>query len=74
MNYDLDTPEGMANAVAWQEQLCRFINEGGMWIVPRSNEVYFLYASKKQAVAPTGGEEAVNRVFNVMGWEVRGEL
>lgn len=74
MNYDLDTPDGMANAIAWQEQLCRYIREGGMWIVPRSSEVYFIYASKKIAVAPNGGELSVNRVFNEMGYEVRGEL
>ena len=74
MNFDLDTKEGMENAVQWQTQLCQWINEGGTWLVPRSDQVYLIYKSEKLAVAPLGGEPAVNRVFEAMGWEVREEL
>lgn len=71
MNYDLDTKEGMANAVAWQEQLCNYVKDGGMWCVPRSNEIYFIHADDKYVVAPTGGDDAVNIVFKEMGYEIR---
>lgn len=73
MNYDLDTPQGMANAVAWQKSLVRWIKDGGAWGVPRSESVYHLYKTKKVAVR-IGGEEAIDRVFKAMGWEVREEL
>lgn len=73
MNYDLDTPEGMANAVAWQEQLVETLEEGGRWGVPRSGAVYTVYPSKKVAVRIVH-EEEIDRVFNVMGWQVREEL
>lgn len=71
MNYDLDTKEGMENAVAWQTQLCSYLNEGAMWCVPRSNQIYFVHAKDKYVVCPTGGEENVNRVFKEMGYDVR---
>lgn len=71
MNYELDTPDGMKNAVAWQTQLCHYLQDGGMWCVPRSNEIYFVHAKDKYVVAPTGGEDAVNRVFKEMGYEVK---
>jgi len=71
MNYDLDTKEGMANAIAWQTQLCKYLKEGGMWCVPRSNEIYFVHPKDKFVVAPTGGEKAVNAVFREMGYEIK---
>lgn len=71
MNYDLETKEGMANAIAWQTQLCRYIDDGGMWCVPRSNEMYFVHTKEKYVVVPTGGEDAVNRVFKEMGYEIK---
>ena len=42
MNYDLDTEEGMKNAVAWTQSLLARINDGGTWAVPRSATVVTL--------------------------------
>lgn len=70
INYDLHTEEGMANAIAWQQQLINFVKEGGKWAVPRSSAIYTLHHSKKLAEA-MNRDEAVDMVFNKMGWEVK---
>jgi hypothetical protein len=36
MNYDLDTPTGMKNAVTWTKRMLKDLNIGGVWAVPRS--------------------------------------
>ena len=36
MNYNLDTDEGMANAVQWTTEHFAKLKDGGVWIVPRS--------------------------------------
>lgn len=72
MNYDLDTEEGMANAVAWQERHLARIAEGGVWMVPRSGSLYQIFKEKKIAVRLTGfAEDSIAKVFAKMGWVIR---
>jgi hypothetical protein len=70
-NWDLDTPEGMENSKRWQTQLVGLIQEGGVWMVPRSLSMYRIYHSRRVAVKFSGGPEPqITRVFLAMGWKV----
>ena len=42
MNYDLDTKQGMVNAITWTKKLIAQLNDGGTWIVPRSGTMVTL--------------------------------
>jgi hypothetical protein len=65
---DLDTKAGMAQACAWQEQLCSMLQDGGSWGIPRSEAVYVVYPSDKAYRAKVNEDEQVERVFKEMGW------
>jgi len=72
MNYNIDTDEGMAHAVAWTESLFAFMREGGVWGIPRSETIVRVYPSKKEVVITNGGmpEESLTRVIEAMGWTI----
>ena len=72
MNYDLDTKDGMANAVQWQRSLIETINDAGMWAVPRSATLIRIHKKKQIAQFVTCGEveHGIARVFKAMGWKV----
>ena len=69
---NIETKEGMAEAVAWQRQHLSLIKEGGVWIVPRSGATYTISHKAKMAVMTPGfaPEPDIKRVFNAMGWRV----
>jgi hypothetical protein len=71
-SYDLDTKEGMANAVTWTKSTMNCLKDGGTWILPRSLTIVTAYPSK-QAVHIKDGvepEECLRRVFRAMGWTI----
>ena len=72
---EINTAEGMAQAVAWQTAHCALIKEGGTWAVPRSGTVIIISHKNKQAtfygLLP---EPDIGRVFEAMGWVVVGGL
>ena len=71
MNYDLDTDEGMANAIAWTNNHMAQIKEGGAWLIPRSGAtVTVVNHSPKVAIFTEGWfpEYAVGRVLKAGGW------
>ena len=72
MNFDLDTEEGMANAVAWTAQTLALINDGGVWLVPRSGmRVMVRHADKAVTIyAGHTPDPSIPRVIKAMGWEV----
>lgn len=72
INFDLDTPEGMANAVEWQTRMVSVLKQGGRWIVPRSGSIYEIDHEGKRARRITGfvPEPTITRVFEAMGWKV----
>lgn len=71
MNFDIDTEEGMANAVAWQENLISKIVPGGRWLVPRSGTICILdQENKRVRMLGLLPEPTVERVFKAMGWTV----
>ena len=72
MNYDLDTTEGMANAVKWTEQMFNVLNDGASWGLPRSGTLVRVNKQTKtatitQGFAPEGG---LVQVIRAMGWKV----
>jgi len=71
-NWDLDTPEGMHNAVQWQSTLIEGIRDGGAWIVPRSGSIYTVHHKTKTVTVHAWCEDGpVDRVFREMGWTVQ---
>lgn len=72
MNLNIDTTDGMANAVAWQERHVALLGQGGRWIVPRSGTVYEIDHANKTARRCFGfrPEPTIERVFEAMGWKV----
>ena len=78
MNYDLNTKEGMANAVNWTQDLVDTLSDNGTWMIPRSLTTVSVNKPTKtvtiRAVLP---ETSVPKVFKAMGWtviEMKGEL
>ncbi len=73
MNYDIDTPEGMANSVAWTERTFAMLNEGGVWFVPRSMTTVHVYPSLKEVRIRRGFtlDSSIERVIKKMGWTVK---
>jgi len=69
MNYDINTPEGMANAVQWTENLVSILRDGGTWCIPWSMTLVTLDKTKMVANFHRS-EPSVERVFRAMGWEV----
>ena len=69
MNYDLNTKEGMQNAINWQTAMVGMLGDGGMWAVPRSNAIYTVYNSDRKVVRQIN-DETVDLVFKKMGWTI----
>jgi len=69
---NIDTPEGMAAAVAQQEQMISTICDGGRWVVPRTGSIYMLDQKNKCVKRVLGlvREPDIARVFRAMGWTV----
>ena len=71
--YDLDTPEGMANSVSWLAKLVATVSDGGRWAVPRSGTV--IHLDKTNKVATIEGamlpDPSLSRVLQAAGWEVK---
>lgn len=72
MNYDLDTKEGMVNAMLWTRKLIDTLNDGGSWLVPRSGTVVTVDKKTKTATvsAPFMRDPSVIRVLTALGWKV----
>lgn len=73
---NIDTPEGMAAAVAWQRKWNSGINEGGAWIVPNIGAIIRIHHSIKTAEVISSLfpiPPHYQRVFEAMGWTWKGE-
>ena len=73
MNYDLDTKDGMANAVKWTTEHFAKLKDGGMWLVPRSGVMVQVNHADKTAPLHTGvmPDPSIKRVIKAMGWTVK---
>lgn len=76
MNYDINTPKGMANAVTWTRKLMGSLNDGGVWIVPRSGTMVIVlsYAARRCRVKEGFASDLViKKVLRASGWLIEGE-
>ena len=72
MNYDLDTEDGMDNAKAWTAQTLALINDGGVWLVPRSGMRVMVHHADKAVTIYAGHlpDPSIPRVIEALGWTV----
>ena len=71
MSYDLDTEEGMKNAVAWTTRLLDHVADGGTWAVPRSGTL--IRIDKRNRLCTVVGlipDPSIARVLNAAGFRV----
>lgn len=76
MNYNLDTKEGMANAIAWTDNMMRQLKDGGTWLVPRSGTAVVMldYATRKcRVIKGFESDTSIKRVLIASGWTVEEE-
>jgi hypothetical protein len=69
--YDLDTEEGMANAIAWTNRTLEILNDGGVWGVPRSGMLVRMVSRKDKKVRVIDGllpDPSIPRVLKAAGW------
>lgn len=76
MNFNIDTPEGMKNAIVWHNNLLSTITQGGRWVVPRSLTIFEVDHVRKtvrrcydNSLMP---EPIIVRVLKAAGWKVVG--
>jgi len=76
MNYDLDTEEGMKNAVDWTRNHLNRLTDGGTWMVPRSATL--ITVSHSQGTCRLVGlipDPSIIRVLKAAGYTVtEGEI
>lgn len=72
MNYDLDTKDGMNNAVRWTQQLFANLQDNASWGVPRSGTIVRINKKEKLATIVGGflPDPSLKRVLEAMGWTV----
>lgn len=76
MNYDINTPQGMANSVKWTNNVMKQLKDGGTWIVPRSGvQVVMLdYAARKcRVVDGFASDITIKKVLRAGGWLIEGD-
>lgn len=72
MNYDLDTKQGMKNAVIWTQMLFDNMSDHASWAVPRSGTIIRINKPEKTATISGGflPDPSLKRVIEAMGWTV----
>lgn len=70
MNWDVDTPEGLANATAWLTQFLDRLSDKATWGIPRSGSIIHIDKPNKRAVRLFGlaPETSTQKVFEAIGW------
>lgn len=68
MNYDIDTPDGMRNAVAWLNfMLSACVTDTLVWYIPRSDSCYTISRSGKTYTSE-GVDSPTERVLAQAGF------
>lgn len=70
MNYDLDTEEGLANAIEWTNNALAHLKEGGAWYVPRSCSIVKVVSHERKQIelACLLPDPSLRRVLKEAGW------
>ena len=73
-NIDAD-PEAMENAKRWTANMIRCMKDRASWVVPRSCSIYVLDKTNKVLEKRAGAPEpSIRRVFEALGWTVKGDV
>ena len=69
---NLNTEEGMKEAIQWQRALIDSLVDGGTWVVPRSGTIITFNKQTRTATFTLQGdpEPDIQRVLLRMGWDV----
>lgn len=72
MQFDLDTKDGMNNAVRWTQMLFDNMQDTASWGVPRSGTIVRINKPEKTATLIGGflPDPSLKRVIEAMGWTV----
>jgi len=71
MNFDINTPEGMAYAKRWTLGMLSMIRDGGAWAVPRNASVYIVdHKAKTLTRSGMKPDPSINKVAAAIGWRV----
>lgn len=71
MNWNIDTAEGLANAVDWAQRLMNALSDKATWGVPRSGTTIIIdKAAKTATIHSLLPDPSIPRVFKAMGWQV----
>lgn len=72
MNYNLDTTDGMNNAIKWTQQLFDNLHDHASWGVPRSGTIIRINKPERTATLIGGflPDPSLKRVLEAMGWTV----
>ena len=71
MNMNVDTPDGLANAVDWMKRFVDTLTDQARWAIPRSGSIVVIDKTNKQAIRVLGllPEPSTQKVFEAMGWK-----
>lgn len=69
---DITRPQGMAEAKAWTQKLIDNINDGGVWMVPRSGTIIKFDKVNKKALITHQlmPDISIEMILEALGWEI----
>ena len=69
---DITRPQGMAEAKAWTQKLIDNINDGGVWLVPRSGTIIKFDKVNKKALVTHQlmPDISIEMILEALGWEI----
>lgn len=69
---DITRPQGMAEAKAWTQNLIDNINDGGVWMVPRSGTIIKFDKVNKKALVTHQlmPDISIEMILEALGWEI----
>lgn len=73
MNYDLETREGMSNAVLWTRNTLALLRVGGVWGVPRSGVMVTKTGFDSVALSDADADPSITRVIKAAGFSIEGD-
>lgn len=69
---DITRPQGMSEAKAWTQKLIDGINDGGVWVVPRSGTIIRFDKVNKKALVTHQlmPDISIEMILEALGWEI----
>lgn len=76
MNYNLNTDEGLQNAVRWTNSTMALLSDGGRWAVPRSGTIITVVnrLDKQYDIISDTPDPTLIHVLGAAGWTIRNAI